>query len=741
MRRASLIASLCLAAGCAFGQQSKDPDIAYIYPAGGRAGESLDITVGGQQLSQITGARITGEGVTVAVTGYSRPLPGKRFQEFRETLASRRDDMMGMTQKGKKPGVEAIGPILQEAGASEEEIRLFLIMREQKNDPKRQDNRQLEETVSLRVEVAPGALPGPRSLRLLGKNGISNPLPFAVGTHPEVREPPATDPSPPAPPPLRFPIIINGQILPGTTDRYRFHATKGDRIVFVGQARALVPYLADAVPGWFQLVLTVFDPADNKVAGAQSFRFSPDPAFVFEAKASGDYRLEARDALHRGREDFIYRITAGKIPFVAGIAPLGAPVGTSAEVEVFGWNLARNRARIEVPAKPGSIAGPVPGLLAESPETVFEVGDGVEVTAAEPDEDPSHAAPLTMPVTVNGRIGRPGDEDVFPVRATRGSPLVVEVFARRLGSPLDSFVRITDPAGRELARGDDQEDLACGLLTHHADSRVLFDPPADGLYHIRIGDAQNSGGPDFPYRLRIGPPRPDFRLRIAPSGLSGSPGANVPITVRALRKDGFRGEIRLACGTPGFALSGGRIPADADSVTATLAFPAKTDAEPREIVIVGGADIADGLTTRQAEPTDDMLQAFFFHHLVPADELLAFVPPDAPKRQPLGVRPDSVTISANRTATVTATTQKNLAKGLRAALVNPPDGISIASATPTKSGFEIAFAADPAKIKPPAAGNLLVEITASAPDKKDPSKTNTWSLGLLPAIPFDVADD
>jgi hypothetical protein len=737
MRRAAIIAVACVAAGVSSAQQAKDPDIAYIYPAGGRAGESFDVTVGGQQLSQITGARVTGGGVVVSVTGFSRPLPGKRFQEFRETLANRRDDMMGMTPKGKKPGDEAIGPILQEAGASEEEIRLFLIMRKQKNDPKRQDNRQLEESVSLRIEIAPDAVPGPRSLRLLGKNGISNPLPFAVGTHPEVREPPSTDPSPPAPLPLKFPLVINGQILPGEADRYRFRAAAGDRLVFVGQARALIPYLADAVPGWFQMALTVFNSAGSVLADARSFRFSPDPVLVFDVKESGHYELEVRDALYRGREDFIYRITAGKIPFVAGIAPLGAPAGSSAEVEIFGWNLARNRARIAVPTTPGSFSR----FLAESPETVFEAGDGAEITASEPDEDLSRAVPVPLPVTINGRIGRPGDEDVFAVRATRGSPLVVEVFARRLGSPLDAFVRITDSAGREVARGDDQEDIACGLLTHHADSRVLFDPPADGICHIRITDAQNSGGPDFPYRLRIGPPRPDFRLRIAPSGLSGSPGANVPITVRALRKDGFQGEIRLACGTPGFTLAGGRIPAGADSVTATLAFPAKPDPEPREIVIVGGGDTPGGLVTRQAEPTDDLLQAFFFHHLVPAEELLAFTPPDAPKRPPLGVLPDSVTISANRPATVTASAPKNLTKGLRASLVNPPDGITIASATPTKSGFAIAFAADPSKIRPPAAGNLLVELTASVPDKKDPSKTNSWSLGFLPAIPFEIAED
>ncbi len=721
-------------AGMARAQQSKEPDIAYFYPAGLRQGGTVDVTAGGQNLSQITGAEITGEGVRVSVTSYSRPLPGKRFQEFQETLAEHRKQMAEMVPKGrKKPDIKDVGPILQEAGASEDEIRLFLIMRKQRNDPKRQDNRQLEESVTIHVEADPGAAPGMRTIRFFGKNGVSNPQRFVIGALPERQEPPATELSPPPPGPLQFPVVLNGQILPGETDQYPFRASKGEQLLFVGEARGLIPYLADAVPGWLQLALTVVDARGIEVASAQSFRFSPDPLLVFDVKQTGEYRLHVRDALYRGREDFVYRVSAGKISFVSGIAPLGAPKGSRADVKIFGWNLPGDRASITVPEE----AGIYPGLLADAPSVLFESGEGIEAHAAEPDNDPAHAASVRPPVTLNGFIDKPGDVDGFALQATRGKPLALEVLARRLGSPVDALIRITDAKGNEVARADDQEDVGSALLTHHADPQLLFDPPADGLFYVWISDAQNAGGRGYPYRLRIGPPRPDFDLRITPSALAGAPGTHLPLTVHALRKGGFAGEIQLACGTPGFSISGGRIPAGKDSAVVTLGFPASSDNPRQNVTITGNADIGGAQVRHAAVPADDMLQAFFYHHLVPAEELVAFIAPGGP-RVPFKVDSDVIRCATGASATIRAHIPKHLVDGLKTALINPPDGITITGTSPTADGIAITLTADAGKIKAPSSGNLLIQLTAFKPDKKDPKKINSWSAGHLPAITYYI---
>ena len=46
------------------------------------------------------------------------------------------------------------------------------------------------------------------------------------------------------------------------------------------------------------------------------------------------------------------------------------------------------------------------------------------------------------------------------------------------------------------------------------DSRLFFDPPADGEYQVRIGDSRGQGGRNYAYRLTVRPPRPDLLARL-----------------------------------------------------------------------------------------------------------------------------------------------------------------------------------------------------------------------------------
>jgi hypothetical protein len=57
---------------------------------------------------------------------------------------------------------------------------------------------------------------------------------------------------------------------------------------------------------------------------------------------------------------------------------------------------------------------------------------------------------------------------------------------------------------------------------------------------------QQHGSDEYAYRLRIAAPRPDFELRVTPSAIAASPGMTVPVTVTAIRRDGFTGDIALS---------------------------------------------------------------------------------------------------------------------------------------------------------------------------------------------------
>ena len=59
-----------------------------------------------------------------------------------------------------------------------------------------------------------------------------------------------------------------------------------------------------------------------------------------------------------GREDFVYRIAVGELPFVTGIFPLGGKSGDARpRSSLHGWNLPRGEAR-------GGDAGKTAGVYA-----------------------------------------------------------------------------------------------------------------------------------------------------------------------------------------------------------------------------------------------------------------------------------------------------------------------------------------------------------------------------------------
>jgi hypothetical protein len=197
------------------------------------------------------------------------------------------------------------------------------------------------------------------------------------------------------------------------------------------------------------------------------------------------------------------------------------------------------------------------------------------------------------------------------------------VTARRLGSPVDSMLRLTDAAGKQLAFNDDYEDKGSGLNTHHADSYLRVTLPADGLYSVRLSDAQHNGGPAYAYRLRISAPQPDFALRVVPSSVSARSGNSVPLTVFALRRDGCTNQIdvTLKDAPEGFKLTGGRLTGTQEQVRVTLKVPAEASPEPVTLFLEGRAEISGQPVVHPVVPADDMMQAFIYRHLVPAREL------------------------------------------------------------------------------------------------------------------------
>ncbi len=784
-----MVLTLCVTA--AWGQSNtREPHIGYLYPGGGQQGTVIQITAGGQYLNGVTDVYISGKGIHGSVIKYIRPLRNiqkeqrqliqKRLKEVRDMRLSELpnhphpdnrnlDEAATLSQKEKDAKAEEVKmpdyPLLYdlENKSLRELAHISSVLFFPRN--KLQMNRQLAEMVLIEITIDPDAQPGSRELRLTTKTGLTNPMVFQVGLLPEIRElepnnrqayqvPPnmARVRNLPKEKALELPVQLNGQIMPGDVDRFRFRANKGQQLVIEVQARSLIPYLADAVPGWFQAVLALYDSSGKEMAFADDYRFNPDPVLFYKIPENGEYELEIRDSIYRGREDFVYRIAVSEQPFITQMFPLGGWAGVETVASITGWNLAGTELPLDT--RPGGSNIRRTAYYDEkcfSNSVTYAVDTLPECIETESNNTQEDAQLIELPKIINGRIAESGDVDMFRFDGRAGDKIVAEVYGRRLNSPLDSLLRLTDSSGNVLEWNDDHvlkdshlhKDVM-GLVTHHADSYLLAELPNDGNYYVQLTDTQHHGGGAYGYRLRIAPAQGDFALRVTPSSIGLRAGGTAAIWVHALRKDGFDGEIDvlLKDAPVSFELCGGRIPAGRNRVRVTLTVPPKAAAEPVAIQLEGRANIGGHTIKRLAVAADDVMQAFLYRHLVPAQEFLVLIQKTrwgVPPVELAGNSPVRVPAGGSAQVRIKTTGRANF-KGVQLQLNEPPEGLTMHDVTVVPNGlsFQLKAGKDAVHI----ADNLIVEaFRESVVKRKDGKPTGQKrrnSMGVFPAIPIEI---
>ncbi|HBF33925.1 TPA: hypothetical protein DDW35_05125, partial [Candidatus Sumerlaeota bacterium] len=681
--------------------------INFVYPAGGQQGTNVRVTLGGQGLVGVHDVRVSGSGVEGTIESFTKPPSGKEVEFLRDRqkeLQARKQ----ATRPGAKPPVpakptsgtlqtNALPSTLTVPLTSAEEQEFLDIRKKLATFQKRRNSPAFSDSAVVTLSIAPNAEPGMREIRLDTPNGLSNPLAFCVSQLPEMLEgesvegeddremmmsmPDGQSNLVKMETHVTIPSTINGRIMPGNVDYFRFAARKGQHLVINVNARALLPYLADAVPGWFQPTIALYDAKGKELAYDDDFRFNIDPVLYYEVPTNGEYVLEIKDSIYRGREDFVYRITVSENPFITSIFPLGCKMGDSVQTEIKGWNLPQSKLT-QSPKQAGilNITETTSNKLVSN-RAPFAVDTLPEVNESEPNNMQTSAQAVKLPIIINGRIDKPGDWDVFRFEGKAGEQIVAEVMARRLNSPLDSIVRLTDANGKQIAINDDSTDKGAGLTTHHADSLATATLPTAGTYYLYLGDVQHAGGPEYGYRLRISNPQPNFELRVVPSALNVRQGASVPFTVYALRRDGFTGEIALQLKdlTTSFTLSGAKIPANQDSIKLTLKAPAARFDDPIALHLEGSAAIAGKNTVHPAVPAEDMQQAFSYHHLVPAQEFLVNVlARGAGKNEINVITPIPIKIPAGKSAAIQLVPANgSVPPNVTLKLNDPMDGITL----------------------------------------------------------------
>ena len=120
-----------------------------------------------------------------------------------------------------------------------------------------------------------------------------------------------------------------------------------------------------------------------------------------------------------------------------------------------------------------------------------------DVPEVEPNDTPAQAQTIDRtPVVIDGRIGAPMDRDVFAFHANAGETWVFDICAARLRSRLDPVLELREETGHLLKMAQS---------VWEEDPRLIVTFPKAGRYLLTLRDTQYLGGPDFVYRVTLGP--------------------------------------------------------------------------------------------------------------------------------------------------------------------------------------------------------------------------------------------
>ena len=610
-----ILLSTALAA-VALGAVAKPTSIVpgYFYPASVQAGEKVRIVSGGPgSHKSVRGAWISGEGVKVTkisqVPGFPRAAGKTELPWVREWLYEILD---GKVEHRELPP-EAL------TADTDWQVNTWLYNLDEHTDPLDmqiiarylytpedypQATPALDHLVILDVEVDKNAKPGCRQIMLYSGNDISAPHPLYVTAEPHVREPEYVIP------PLKdrhaglnvvlhypsnivastIPVSFDGQCWPSENDVFKVKLPKGKRVTFVLNGRELLPYLGDAVPGWFNPVMRLTDPSGKEVAYADDFFYLPDPIMSLVVPEDGLYTLEVHDNLYRGRSDFVYTVHVFE-------DEKDGPSFTPQQRAFACYPTPCNH----LPPKPGS---------------------GADIRT--------------------GKIDFPGRVVRHDFKVDEAKNLSFEIFARRCGSPLDSELRLYGPldgktplsAAPLLATWTDCGEArlppvkkpnrpgGCSSLAQpliDAGGAWTFLEPGD--YCITVSDETGDGGDDYTYTLVIDKLEPTFEVYATRSSFLGDSGS---FEVKVIRRNGFKGEIQID-GGDGFT-SGDTIPADADS--AEISVSSSDDWTGMKYAqLSASAEIAPGKRkTVRIVPADPAEQAFAYTHYLPASSFTFLKP-------------------------------------------------------------------------------------------------------------------
>lgn len=358
-----------------------------------------------------------------------------------------------------------------------------------------------DKQVRATLVIAPDCPMGEHALRIRTASGISPLRLFYVGPFPAIEEKEPNDSAAKAQA-IAMNSTVQGTLGSEDVDFFTVEAKKDQRLsVEIEGARLgrtmLDPYIA------------IQDTEGKVLASSDDTPLLGHDGFVsLVAPADGEYVIQVRDVAYAGAGHF-YRLHVGSFPRPALAFPLGGKAGEKIEARFIGDPTGDFVQPVQLPAERVGKFGAVAENGGIAPSSNWLRVTDLPNAASVPAGATLAKAPLlefAVPFAFNGVLTTKGEAAFFRFKAKKDQNLNVEVFARRLGSPIDSVLTVFGPKGNSLGTNDD--------ASGNPDSLVRVRIPDDGDYTIKVADQLNRGGALFAYRVEISEVAPLLTLSI-----------------------------------------------------------------------------------------------------------------------------------------------------------------------------------------------------------------------------------